>query len=206
MGLVDGNMETLSQAVMSEARTEADQILSEAKRKADAIRQNAQRQAEDERKDILARASIDAERNRRQAIATAQIKARSILLESREKVLNEVFDSALQQLPSVQQWSDYDKTAGLLLREALIHLGASSAHIYADKMTRQYLTDQLLDNFAKELHMELKLKEPLERGMGVIVETEDGRQRYDNTLETRLSRMQDALRSPVYHLLMGESL
>jgi V/A-type H+-transporting ATPase subunit E len=206
MGLVDGNMETLSQAVMSEARMEADQILSEAKRKADAIRQSAQRQAEDERKDILARASIDAERNRRQAIATAQIKARSILLESREKVLNEVFDGALQQLPSVQQWSDYDKTAGLLLREALIRLGASSANIYADKVTRQYLTDQLLDNFAKELHMELILKEPLARGMGVIVETKDGRRRYDNTLETRLSRMQDTLRSPVYHLLMGESL
>jgi vacuolar-type H+-ATPase subunit E/Vma4 len=199
-------MDTLYQAVMSEARSEADQILSEARGKADVIRQNAQKQAEVERNEILARASQDAERSRRQAVATAQIKARSVQLASREAVLNKVFESARKQLPTVQQWSDYDKTAAGLLHEALSRLGASQAQIYADPATRQHLTGQLLERFSKELNMELRLMEPLEQATGVIVETEDGRRRYDNTLETRLNRMQDALRTPVYHLLMGETL
>ena len=202
---VEGNMETLSQAVMSEARAEAEQILSDAKTKADAIKQRALGQAETERKEILARASQEAERTRRQTIATAQIKARSIQLESREKVLNKVFEAAHQQLSSLQQWSDYDKTAGHLLKEALTRLGSGKIQVYADEVTRQYLTPQLLESFSKELNIELQLKEPLEHGTGVIVEMVDGRRRYDNTLETRLSRMQDALRAPVYHLLMGES-
>ncbi len=203
---VEGNMETLFQAVMSEAHSEADQILAEARVKADAIRQSAQEQAEAVRKEVLARASLDAERSRRQIIATAQIKARSIQLESREKSLNNVFEAAQQQLSSVQQWSDYDKTAAGLLREALTHVGASRVQVYADETTRQHLTLALLEKVSKELNVELRLEKPLEHGTGVIVETEDGRRRYDNTLETRLSRMQDALRSPVYHILMGESL
>ncbi len=206
MGPVEGNMETLFQAVMSEAHTEAEQILSDAKVKANAIRQRAQEQAEAVRKEMLARASLDAERTRRQTIATAQIKARSIQLESREKMLNKVFEAARQQLSSVQQWSDYDKTAADLLQEAVMHMGARNAQIYADEITKQYLTPRLLEKISKELNMELHLKGPLEHGTGVIVETEDGRRRYDNTLETRLSRMQDALRSSVYHILMGKSL
>ncbi|HEX9012813.1 MAG TPA: V-type ATP synthase subunit E family protein, partial [Anaerolineaceae bacterium] len=200
------NMETLSQAVMSEARTEADQILVDARVKADAIRQGAQEQVETQRKSILDEAGLEAERTRRQVAATAQIKARAIQLESREKVLTKVFETAQQQLTSVQQWSDYDKTAASLLREAMFHLGASRGLVFADEATRQYLTADLLDKISKDLNIELVLKEPLASGTGVIVETEDGRRRYDNTLETRLSRMQDALRAPVYHLLMGESL
>ena len=52
----------------------------------------------------------------------------------------------------------------------------------------------------------MKLAHPLEKGTGVVVETHDGHLQYDNTLETRLNRLQNLLRSPVYHLLMGETI
>ncbi len=54
--------------------------------------------------------------------------------------------------------------------------------------------------------MELRLGEPLKKSTGVLIETSDQRLRYDNTLETRLNRMQNSLRTFVYHLLMGEKL
>ena len=59
---------------------------------------------------------------------------------------------------------------------------------------------------SRDMKVKAKLGEPLKQGTGLIVETEDGRRQYDNTLETRLGRLQDTLRSPVYHLLMGEAL
>ena len=46
----------------------------------------------------------------------------------------------------------------------------------------------------------------LEEGTGVIVDASDGHLHFDNTLETRLSRLQSSLRSSVYHVLMGEKL
>lgn len=205
MGPVEGNMDMLSRAVLNEARTEADQILSEARAKADAIRQRAQEQAAAERKQILARAAEEADRIRRQAGATAQIQARTLQLEQREKLLNDVFEAAQRLLGSVTRWSDYDDIACRLFREALARLEPGSAIVRADAATLRALAGPVLDEISKEMGIKLRTGDQLEQGTGVIVETEDGRRRYDNTLETRLSRMRDTLRSPVYHLLVGES-
>ena len=112
---------------------------------------------------------------------------------------------AHRQLSSLQQWSDYDRIALDLLREALANLHTDSALIQADKETLQYLTDEVLEKISKELNVKLQVKGSLNQGIGVVVETEDGRRRFDNTLEVRLDRMQDALRAPVYRLLVGET-
>ncbi|MGD0708971.1 MAG: V-type ATP synthase subunit E family protein [Anaerolineaceae bacterium] len=199
-------MEALSRALLAEAKTEAEQILADAKAKADAVRQRTQEQATAERLQLLDRARQEAERNRGQAIATTQLKARTMELEHREKLLDNVFSAARQQLPSVQQWSDYDKIVLSLLREALQQLKASDVLVRADKHTQKYLTDQALKEISKELNVTIKLGKPLEQGTGVIVETSDGHVMYDNTLETRISRLQNTLRSPIYRILIGESL
>jgi vacuolar-type H+-ATPase subunit E/Vma4 len=206
MRSVEESMQALSRAVLSEAHAEAEQILADAKAKADATRQRAQEQAAAERAKTLERASEEAERIRGQAIATTQLKARTLRLERREKLLDRVFEAVWEQLPTVQQATDYDQIVHHLLREALIHLGADSAQVRADERTRLHLTDEVLTTISKEVGGQVQLGTPLTEGTGVIVETADGHRQYDNRLETRLSRLQDALRSPVYHLLLGESL
>jgi colicin import membrane protein len=206
MKSVEESMRALSRAVLSDARAEAERIRADARAKADAIRQRAQEQAEAEREKKLEHAHQEADRIRSQAIAAAQLKARTLQLERREKLLNEVFDAARQRLPAVQQWTDYDQIMRWLAREAVGRLGAETVRIRADERAQAMLADGTLAEIAKESGAQLQLGEPLERGTGVIVETVDGHRQYDNTLEARLSRWQDALRSPVYHLLMGESL
>ena len=206
MRSVEESIQALSRAVLSEARAEAEQILADAKAKAEAVRQHVQEQATTERAEILADASGEAERIRSQVLATTQLKARTLQLERREELLDRVFEAAWQQLPTVQQATDYDQTVYHLLREALIHLGADAAQVRADERTRMHLTDEVLTTISKEVGGQVQLGTPLKQGRGVIVETADGHRQYDNTLETRLSRLQEELRSPVYHLLLGESL
>lgn len=206
MAPVEGNMDMLSQAVLKEAQAESEKVLAGAREKADAIWKRARDRAEAERRGILENANTERERIRQQAIASAQIQARTVQLEHREKLLRRVFDAAHQQLPSIQQWSDYEKIACTLLREAASNLHSEAVKVRADKTTLQYLTKPVLEEMAKELNVKLLVGEPLLEGIGVIAETEDGRRRYDNTLQTRLDRMQDSLRSPVYHVLIGESL
>ncbi|MEJ2736642.1 MAG: V-type ATP synthase subunit E [Anaerolineae bacterium] len=206
MRSVEQSIQALSRAVQSEARAEAEQIVADAKAKAEAVRQHAQEQAAAERAEILARASGEAERIRSQALATTQLKARTMQLERREKLLDRVFEAARQQLPTVQQGTDYDQVVHHLLREALIHLGADAAQVRADERTRMLLTDQVLTEVSKEVGGQVQLGTSLTEGTGVIVETAEGHRQYDNTLEARLSRLQEELRSPVYRLLLGESL
>ena len=203
---IDENIKVLSRAVLNDVQGDAEQVLAEAKTKAEGIKQRAQKQAEAERAKILEQASVEAERVRSQVIATNQLKARTMLLEQREKLLEEVFDTAEERLSSVLRGSDYEEITRRLLRESLLQLGSGTAVVRTDKETMNSLTKSVLENMSEKTQMQIRLGKPLEKGLGVTAETEDGRRQYDNTLETRLKRMQDTLRASVYRILMGEAL
>ncbi len=204
--VTEENVDALAKAILSQAHAEADQILSEAKAKAELIRQQTQEQAAQIRKEVMDRANEEAQRLRSQSLATTQLKARTMQLEHREKLLDQVFKKALEELPGIQQWTDYEDIAKNLLREALTQLGSKEVKVHADAHTQSLLTESYLNDLSKEMNMNITLGEPLKRGTGVIVEANEGRLQFDNTLETRLKRMQNNLRSPIYHLLMGETL
>jgi vacuolar-type H+-ATPase subunit E/Vma4 len=197
-------IQVLARAIQGEVRGETEEILANARTKADDMRQHAQEQAAAERTRILQRAAQEAQRIRSQAIAVARSRARTLQLERREKLLDDAFEAAGQQLASIQQRPDFGEVAARLLREALIHLQANRARVRADERTRTLLTEEVVDQISRDVQVEFG--PPLTTGVGVIVETTDGHRKYDNTLETRLGRMQDALRLPVYHLLLAERL
>ena len=176
----------------------------DAKAKADEIRRRAQTQAESARKEILDRAHKDADRLRGQAAATAQLRARSLELAQREQILDKVFKAAMERLPEIQDRNDYDEIAANLLREALTQMRVKKAEVKADEATEKSLKKRALSELSSELEGEFKLGESLKEGRGIVVDAADGRLHYDNTLETRLARLQAGLRASVYKVLMGE--
>lgn len=203
---VEENIDLLARAIEKEARVDADQVLEQARQKAEKIRKEAKEDAEAERLEILDRAKQEAERIRGQAIATAQLKSRTMQLEHREKLLDSVFTKAYKQIPTVQQWTEYPQIVRQLLQEALQNLEAKSAIVRADQVTSEIIDKKMLKELAEAMNIQLEVGEPLTQGTGVMAESADGHLNYDNTLETRLSRMKNELRSPVYRILMGESL
>lgn len=202
----DENIESLSRAMEGEAKAEAEQIRTNAQAKADDIRQLAQQQAEAERAKILDTARQEADRLRGQVVATSQMKARTMELDHRETLLDSVFNEARKQLSSIEQWSDYNEIAHKLLKEAVQQLGASKILVRADEQTQKEIAKIKLEQLSSELGVEISLGKPLSQGLGVISETVDGHLQYDNTLEIRLERLQNGLRSPVYRILIGETL
>jgi V/A-type H+/Na+-transporting ATPase subunit E len=199
------NIDMLTNTVLSDARAQTEKILAEARAKAETVRQNYRQQAEAERTKILEQARQNAERQQRESVATAQLRGRTQQLADREKQLDKVFQAAGQQLAGMVKGAEFAQISRQLLREALVHLGAPAAKVSMDSTTRQSITDDVLAEISKEVNVEVNLGEPLENSVGIIAESPDGRLRYENTLETRLSRMQNSLRTPVYHLLMGET-
>lgn len=200
------NIKALQQAIMEDAVGEADQVLTEAQARVESSRAEAEAQANTERDMRLQRARQAAETIRGQAAASAQIEAQTLRLKRREQLLERVFADARQQLAAAPQWPDYPEIARRLAREAVEMLRADEIVVRADAATGLVLGEQVLGELARELGVRLSVGEPLGRGIGVVVETADGHRRYDNTLETRLARMQDALRAPVYHILAGEAV
>ena len=206
MKSVEENIEALSHAMQNEAKAEAELIKTEAQAKADAILQRAKAQAATERAEILDKAQQEADRLRGQVIATTQMKARTMELDHREKLLQTVFSTSLQQLQSVEQYSNYEEIALRLVREGVAQLNVKKLKVRADAQTEKYLTSATLEKISQELKVTLTLEKTLEHGTGVVLETADGHLQFDNTLETRLARLQNNLRSPVYRLLIGEKL
>lgn len=200
------NMDSLSRAIMAQAKGDAEHLVTEARARAETIRRQAQEQADQVRKDILDRANREADQVRGQNVATTQLKARTMQLEHREQILDKVFTTAMNDLPSVQKWTDYPEIARSLLREAVLQLRSSEVVVHADAFTQSALTPQYLADLGKELNVQLSLGDALQQGTGVVVDTNNGRLQFDNTLETRLHRMQNNLRVPVYHILMGEKI
>jgi vacuolar-type H+-ATPase subunit E/Vma4 len=199
------DIQALGGAIKGDARGEADQILADAQARAEDIRQQAQTQADSERETILQRAQQEAEAQRSHAAAAAQLDAQTLKLKRREQLLERVFAAARQQLASAPQWPDYEQIARHLVREAAKRLGADEVLVRTDEGTQKVLDDEALADLGGELGIHLRVGEPLAQGTGVVLETPDEHRRYDNTLETQLVRMQDGLRAPVYHILMGET-
>lgn len=198
-------IEPLSRAILKEAEVDAMQMKEEAKTKADAIRARAREDAEKERTAILEQARQEAERLRSQTVASAQLKARTMQLEQREKLLDRVFQAAKEKMPEIQKRSDYEQLAAMLLREALVQLRVNKAEIRADQATRSLLEKKALKDISSELNGQFTVGDTLEEGTGIVVDAGDGRLHYDNTLETRLQRLQGTLRASVYKMLMGET-
>jgi vacuolar-type H+-ATPase subunit E/Vma4 len=199
------DIDALRQAIMQDVNQEAEQILTDAQTQADSLRTEAEVQANAERDDILQQARQEAETTRTQAAATAQIEARTLKLKRREQLLQRTFDAARERLASAQQWSDYGQIVRRLVHEGVKHLDADEIIVRADGETQKMLDDDALDKLSKELNVHVHAGEPLAQGTGVVLETPNGHRRYDNTLETRLARIRDGLRMPIYRILTGET-
>jgi vacuolar-type H+-ATPase subunit E/Vma4 len=200
----DENLKALSRAVLNEARTEAKQILADARAKADHIHQQARAESEAERKRIVALARTEGDRIHSESIASAKLEARMLKLARREKLLGRLFDAVRDKLSAVAQWTDYDQIVRQLVVEAIPQVGGRTVEIRADEWAQAVLTKVVVEELSMEAGVELHLGSPLQDRTGVIAETTDGHRRHDNTLEARLTRAQDALRAPVYHMLVGE--
>jgi vacuolar-type H+-ATPase subunit E/Vma4 len=139
-----------------------------------------------------------------QSIAEARVEAQALRLRRRERLIDQVFAEAAERLASAASWPDYRDIALALVREAVGQIDSDEMVVQADQGTRQVLTQEDLAALGQELGMRLRHGDALAKGSGILVATPDGHRRFDNTLEARLTRLRDRLRTPVYQILMGE--
>jgi vacuolar-type H+-ATPase subunit E/Vma4 len=202
MATVDGSVEALSRAILAEARVETEELKGQALSEAETIRQRAEAEAASIRAAILEKAAHEADRLRSQALATAQLKARATELQHRELLLGRVFKRVSQELAATLQRKDYPEIIDNLIREGLSQLRVGEVVVRADAATQKLLNQAFLDRISQDTNMRLSLGKTLETGVGAIVQTPDGHLDFDNTLQTRLARLESPLRPAVYRVLL----
>ena len=198
------NVEALKRAIMGEAEAEAGSILANAEAEARVIRQKAEAETKTTSERILERAQHEVEVLRSQAVAAAHLEAQALRMQRREQLLDRIFASVRVRLASISQRPDYAEIVEALIREAIAHLGAEDITMRLDARARSMLKDEEIARLTQELDVSVHTIEPIRDGTGVVVETTDGHRVFDDTFESRLSRLQDELRAPVYRILIGE--
>ncbi len=198
-------IQVLESTIMEIAQQEAQAILDEARAKAASLRTQAEDKAAAKSVYILEEARQVAEKLIDQATAKAQLEAQMLKLQRREQALVRAFAKARLQLTTIPERPDYADIVRRLISEAATYMGDETFVVQADAATDRVLDQALLEDLAHQLNVHLERGPQLEEGIGIVLTTPDGHRRYDNTLETRLARIQDDVRTAVFHILAGDA-
>jgi len=198
----------LRDSVMAEAEGAAQRVLAEARAQVERIRAHARDEADAECAALTDEARATAARERQKAVGSSVLEARSLRARRREVVLDRVLSLASAQLETLATSlgeQAYASTVVSLVAEAAGQLQEADALVVrGDVMSLAALDAAMLEGLSDALGCRLSVGEPLAQGTGVVVTSPDDRLRYDNTFQTRLVRMRDALRVEVARILAGE--
>ena len=147
---------------------------------------------------------MEAERLHEERLAEVAIKAKIDWLEKREELLNTVFQTVKLRCKNLLESDAYPQALQGLIIDATRQLQTKQVWLHLDSSSRKLLDEKALAEIGKNLNVEIHLGDDLKDGIGVIAQDEQGHRFFDNTLETRLNRQMESLRSEVYKILMGE--
>lgn len=188
----------LRKEILADASKRADRVLRAAKKDVDEILADAREKAQAASDAIIGKADGDAAATTRIELATVPLAHRRMELVARQEAIDAVFRNGLEALRA----RDYDAretiarlalaTAAEMRRTALVlRVAEADGHI---------LDDAFLDKLSHDAPggTSFERGDPLpDVAGGVLVQTRDGREIFDNTFEARLHRLRESLRDSV---------
>jgi len=197
----------LEEEILADARRRADRIIKRAKREAEKIAEQGEKAAQEEAKRIIARFAERAERMAAVARASVDIEIEKKRLARQEQAIQSIFEEAMKKLGDKRSY-DYKTAVINLASYAIRKMAGNDLTIRLDKSDKTFADNSLVDAIkerVKEKAINLKVSSSASSiGAGVLVESADGRQLYDNSFEKRLKRLREPLRKKVADIIFGE--
>jgi vacuolar-type H+-ATPase subunit E/Vma4 len=183
----------LDKEIISDARSQAERRLKAARKEAEEVVAAAKKEAKEQGEKILAAARKRAEAKASVVESSIEIEAQRISLAAREKAIQSILDESTAKLAGK---SGYDYAASLVAlgTEAIAKMSGDSFVVTLGKEDAASLGGQVLGRIAERVKAEtgrdvrLRLGEPKAVSGGIIVESENGRERVDNSFARRLER------------------
>ncbi len=199
--------ERIIQEINREAEQKIQYTLKKAQEEAEKIKGEAKKRAEARAEWILRKAQTQAEIERQRIVAGAKLEVRKKRLEVQEELIQKVINALHERLSQLPD-GEYFSMLIDLTSEAVNELKTPRVVILSNERTLRLLDDRR-DEFVEALAgktgrtVELQLGEPVGTIGGVIVESEDGSVRVDNTFEARMERFESDLRARIAKSLFG---
>lgn len=199
----------LSGEILQDARRRAERVVKRAEREGEKVLERARREAEGFRENLLSHADRRIARERRVFDAGLDLEERMLRLKAQGELLDEVFAEALKRLRQHHGF-DYPSVLGNLAAEGILAMTGDAFVLRLRKDDLKTLKNTLpreVQTLVRERSgrkVSVTVTEnaaPIE--VGVVIESADGRQRFDNSFAGRLRRMQHELRFRLAELIFG---
>ncbi len=204
--------------IEAEAEKEISGILLEAQKEAEKIKKAAQERAEREVERILSAGERAASLEAQRMLAERKIEVRRKRMDAQEAAIDGSFSEARTVLEALAEKGKQDT---FNYKDILFNLIASASEVVAgDKLElvlnqrdkkafNKKTADEVTELVKKRTGRKVVLvvaDEPLQSLGGVVVRDLEKSVEVDNTLETRLSRLREAIRVDVAKILFGDRL
>jgi len=185
----------LGEEILGDARKRADRAVRNAEREAKEGLTEARHKAEAAAGEILEAARVRGERRARVELASLVVDRRRMELEAKEEVIEAIFEAAIEAAGNPER-----------RRAAIARLAQAAAEQTSGGRLVVRVGERdagtLDEGFIADLNARAKGGWTFTRGGnggrasgGVIVETADGREVFDNTFEARARRLHEAIRA-----------
>lgn len=186
------------QEIQRKSENEANQIIEESKKKARAIIE--------EQKHKIAQEKLTSERSE---LAILRMKQNTELVKTKSEWLDRAFDEAQKKLFELLKDTNsptYKKFLNDIVVEGIVNMKGSKFIIQSNQKTTDILernstTIAKSASKAKGENIDLKFEQNSDIRIGVIIQSDDKRQYYNNTLEARLNATRESFGGEVYTLL-----
>jgi V/A-type H+-transporting ATPase subunit E len=201
------NVDKITSKILEDAERKSEDIIeqagSEAREKLDA----SKRKGEATKNRLVDEAEKAAEQTKKKITAESKIKARTILLESKEKLIQEAFAKAREELESLPNQKSYPDKLEKLAVDTCIQLGGGELELVVRKMDEK-IVNAALNKIEKEVKAvtgevaKISIS-TADIGPGVIIQRADGKVGIDSTFQTRLELLRPGLRLKVAEALFS---
>jgi V/A-type H+-transporting ATPase subunit E len=199
------SVDKITSKILEDANRKSQDIVGEAESAAQEKIEAARRKGEAAKKHLIDETEKLGEQTKRKIVSEGKIKARTTILETKEKLIQQAFEKAEKRLGELPGDKGYPEMLRALARDTCIEMGGGELEIVVRKGDEKLLAKELKKlevAVKKAADNETKLKVVTgDIGPGVVVKRVDGAVEIDSTFQTRLDILRSELRLNVSGVL-----
>ncbi len=201
------NVDKITSKILEDAEAKSAEIIEQARAESRGKLEASRRKGEAARGRLVSDAEKTSDQTRKKIVAESNIKARTIILESKERLINLAFDQAESELEKIAAGKGYAGVLTALTRDTCVELGGGELEVIV-----RSADEKTVSKAAKTIEKEVKAATGVDTkisvstaaiGPGVIVKGGGGKFEIDSTFKNRLELLRPSLRLKVAEALFS---
>ncbi|MCS7142702.1 MAG: V-type proton ATPase subunit E [Aigarchaeota archaeon] len=201
---MSASLEKIIEEIVNEALAEyvkqIDEAREEAKRRMGELRENLTAELKQKREAVAREVAA----YKLKIMSQAELESKRLQLQELDRAIEMVFSRSIEKIRGVKNSKRYEEAIRKMLYQSISAINTESVSVYCSPEDAR-LVENVSKSLSRELNRSIVVEDDhLDCIGGVKVSSSDGKVLIDNTLETRLTRLKESLRSDVARRLLED--